>query len=209
MTLANVRMFGNSLLATDTDGSQTLLLATGRGVWIANTTAESGSGDPTTAGSDPVVGTGATLYNPWANYAISGSWANHMSYSLGGIDYPLPYGTNLKAPAAGTLHTSGGSGEYRAGWVGSAGRRSILILDADFARVNPTLEQNEGTGPMHAIVFQHQSEFGTDGQHYAIGDVLGKSGASANGDDYGGDVHLHVHGLTAGGQRVDLLNFIP
>jgi hypothetical protein len=68
-------------------------------------------------------------YNPWSGYRISNSWAGHMSYSLGGEDYPLAYGTALKAPAAGTLRTSGGSGEFAAGWIGSAGRRSILMLD--------------------------------------------------------------------------------
>jgi hypothetical protein len=207
--LARVEQFGDSMRAVDTDGTQRLLYPTGRGIWVANTSAETGGGTGTPTGGEPVPGTSATIYNPWSNYSISGTWADHMSYSLGGIDYPLPYGTNLKAPAAGTLHTSGGTGEYQCGWVGSAGRRSILYLDTDFARINPTMEQNEGAGALHAIVFQHQSAFGTDGAHYALGAVCGVSGASANGDDYGAQVHLHVHGLNTAGQRVDLLNFIP
>jgi hypothetical protein len=134
-------------------------------------------------------------FNPWSGYRMSGTWQDHMSYSLGGEDYPLGYGTGLKAPASGTLRTSGGSGELAAGWIGSAGRRSILTLD-------------QPLGEMAHIVFQHQAEFGTNGKHYNEGEILGKSGASANGKDYGGDTHLHVHGLTSGGRRVPFTQYI-
>ncbi|TFD09829.1 hypothetical protein E3T26_14470 [Cryobacterium sp. TMT1-21] len=104
-----------------------------------------------------------------------------MSYSEGGTDYPLDYGTPLPAPGAGRLVVNG--------WVGTAGRRSTLWLD-------------EPSGPMVAVVFQHQSRFGVAG-HYDEGQTLGWSGASASGRDYGGQVHLHIHGLNAGGKRVD------
>lgn len=134
-------------------------------------------------------------FNPWSGYRMTGTWQDHMSYSLGGEDYPLGYGTGLKAPASGTLRTSGGSGEKAAGWIGSAGRRSILDLDTPI-------------GAMASIVFQHQSAFGTHGKHYNEGEILGWSGASANGKDYGGDVHLHVHGLTADGRRVPFTQYI-
>jgi hypothetical protein len=134
-------------------------------------------------------------YNPWSGYRMTGTWQDHMSYSLGGEDYPLGYGTALAAPASGTLRTSGGSGEKAAGWIGSAGRRSILDLD-------------QPIGEMASIVFQHQSAFGTHGKHYDEGETLGWSGASANGKDYGGDVHLHVHGLTADGRRVPFTQYI-
>jgi hypothetical protein len=134
-------------------------------------------------------------FNPWAGYRMSGTWQDHMSYSLGGEDYPLGYGTGLKAPASGTLRTSGGTGEKAAGWIGSAGRRSILDLDTPL-------------GAMASIVFQHQSAFGTHGKHYAEGEILGRSGASANGKDYGGETHLHVHGLTADGRRVPFTQYI-
>lgn len=133
-------------------------------------------------------------YNPWSGYRMSNDWAGHMSYSLGGEDYPLGYGVALEAPASGTLQTSGGSGEYAAGWIGSAGRRSILHLD------NPI-------GEMAAIVLQHQSAFAT-AKHYEEGETIGWSGASANGKDYGGDTHLHVHGLTKGGRRVPFTQYI-
>ncbi|PPH51191.1 hypothetical protein [Rathayibacter sp. AY1E1] len=129
-------------------------------------------------------------YNPFARWRITGTWAAHMSYSAGGEDYPLPYGTVLPAPASGTLHTSGrpGSGfEFQCGQVGSAGRRSILMLDRPIRDVV-------------AVVFQHQSAFGYE-RHYDEGATCGWSGASANGRDWGGDVHLHIHCLTASGQR--------
>ena len=133
-------------------------------------------------------------YNPFAGWAISNDWPGHASYSLGGDDYPLPYGTILNAPASGTWRTSGGTGENKAGWVGSAGRRGILELDTPI-------------GPMVAIVFQHMSEFGVPGWK-PEGIYLSKSGASANGEDWGGDVHLHIHGLDANGNRVSFPNNI-
>ncbi|WP_120338141.1 hypothetical protein [Cryobacterium soli] len=117
-----------------------------------------------------------------------------MSYSLGGIDYPLGYGTALPAPASGTLRISGGRGEFAAGEVGSAGRRSILTLD------KPILG-------LVAIVWQHQSRFADPG-HYNEGETSGWSGASANGNDWGGDVHLHTHGLLESGIRVDWRGYI-
>jgi hypothetical protein len=143
------------------------------------------------------------MYDPFSGWRTTGTWQDHMSYSAGGIDKPLPFGTPLRAPAAGTLRTSGGSGEYLAGHVGSAGRRSILTLD------DPVLN-------LKAIVFQHQSKFG-DEEHYEEGEILGWSGAStANSrgviNERGGDVHLHDHGLTALGTRVDwrgYLSFAP
>lgn len=134
------------------------------------------------------------MYNPWSGYRMTGTWQDHLSYSLGGEDYPLAYGTALAAPASGTLRTSGGSGEFAAGWIGSAGRRSILMLDTPVS-------------DLVAIVFQHQSSFGTAGW-YKQGSTIGKSGASANGKDWGGDVHLHVHGLRANGTRVQFTKYV-
>jgi hypothetical protein len=138
------------------------------------------------------------MFNPFSGWRITGTWADHMSYSLGGIDYPLPYGTPLRAPAAGTLRISGGVGERAAGLIGSAGRRSVLTLD------RPVLG-------LVAIVFQHQSAFGTP-RHYDEGEVLGWSGASTVVGgyvrEYGGDVHLHTHGLHSDGHRVDWLGYI-
>ena len=158
------------------------------------------------------------MHDPWAGLRTTGTWADHASYSLGGIDKPLGYGTELVAPAAGVLHTSGrprDGAEFQCGWVGSAGRRSILMLDHPIERVADTSDAEmlgwyvESDDPMVAIVFQHQSRFGVHGHHYDEGDDgLGWSGASANFNDWGGDVHLHWHGLTASGERVNPLAYI-
>jgi len=139
------------------------------------------------------------MFNPFAAWPVTGTWADHMSYSLGGIDQPLGYGTPIRAPAAGTLRTSGGSGEYRAGLVGTAGRRAILTLRS------PVLS-------LFAIALQHLSRFAPEGD-YEEGDIIGWSGAStirSNGtvNEYGGDVHLHHHGLTKDGTRIDWRGFL-
>jgi hypothetical protein len=130
-------------------------------------------------------------YNPFGlGLSSGGTWADHLARTnglRGGEDWPLGYGTTLPAPAAGTLRISGGSGEFAAGWAGSAGRRAVLELTTP---INDVV----------AVVLQHLSSFSAAGV-YAEGVSLGLSGASANGDDYGGDVHLHVHCLTSSGAR--------
>jgi len=127
-------------------------------------------------------------YNPFDISTITGTWEDHASYSLGGEDFPLAYGTTIYAPAAGTWRVTGGTGEFKAGWVGSAGLRGILELTSPI-------------GDMVAIAFQHLSDVGFAGPK-AEQQGLAFSGASANGKLRGGDVHLHVHGLTANGTRV-------
>lgn len=145
-------------------------------------------------------------YNPYEGWPVTGTWLEHLSYSLGGTDYPLGYGTNLPAPGTGTLRTSGGLGEFAAGWVGSAGRRAILTLDTPVKR-QIAAQSQEGSGDMVAVVFQHASEYNAAGR-YSAGEIIGKSGASADGVNYGGDIHLHIHGLNAAGQRVDFTKYI-
>jgi hypothetical protein len=220
--------YGNSMVIEYDDGTRVLCISTGNDRWlpIAGAASPFGDGDnggdgtsadddtdpepdaPPAEEPDPVKPpvNGIDLYNPWKKYGISQSWEGHINTAgRGGIDMPIPYGTPIKSPADGTLHISGGSGEYAAGWVGSAGRRSILYLDKKFTRKKPR-GSREAQGPMRAIVFQHQSKFGR-AKHYNRGDILGYTGASANGADYGGDVHLHVHGLDAGGARTDLFKY--
>ena len=152
---------------------------------------------------------GDTVYNPFASVRITGTWEDHASYSAGGTDYPLAYGTRIPAPASGILRTSGGSGEWACGWVGTAGRRSILSLDKPISRRTPRRSSPfEAEGPMVAIVLQHQSAFGAIGWH-AEGTDIGVTGASASGSDWGGDVHLHWHGLDASGNRLRVESFLP
>jgi len=210
-----VRRLGNQMVVDLDDDTQLIFVPTGNGRWLAASNYDGGDDSEIGEGGGPGTGDDSDddaspgdLYNPWKSVPISQSWESHIQTAgRGGIDYPLAYGTAIKAPAAGTLHTSGGSGEYAAGQVGSAGRRSILYLDKTFSRTKPK-GSVEAAGPMRAIVFQHQSQFGA-AKHYNRGEVLGYSGASANGSDYGGDVHLHVHGLDRGGSRLDFLKFIP
>ena len=142
------------------------------------------------------------LYNPWADIAPSGSWFDHASYSAGGIDYPLRLDP-LPAVGSGRLETSGGSGEFLAGNVGSAGIRSVLYLDVPATRKLPGEgEPPEGDGPMVAVVYQHQSEQSAPG-HYDKGEIIGVSGNTGNNV-----WHLHIHGLTASGDRVDFLKYV-
>jgi hypothetical protein len=130
-------------------------------------------------------------YNPFgAGLSAGGTWQAHLARTnglRGGEDWPLGYGSTLPAVASGTLRTVGGFGEYQAGWAGSAGRRAILMLD-------------EPIGDVVAVIYQHLSFLMPSG-HYDEGATIGLSGASANNQDYGGDVHLHVHCLTAGATR--------
>lgn len=137
----------------------------------------------------------AIMHNPFARWPITNDWQGHMSYSLGGEDYPTPYGYAFEAPASGILRSSGGSGEFAAGWIGSAGRRSILSLDTPIRDAV-------------AVVFQHQSAFGREGHYDEYDPNCGFTGASANGMDYGGDVHMHVHCLNAQGGRLPFTSYI-
>lgn len=152
-------------------------------------------------------------HNPFADVDITGAWEDHAGYSLGGTDLPLAYGTPIPAPASGTLRTSGGSGEWQAGAVGTAGRRSILTLDEPLTRRSPARSTPyEAAGPLVAIVLQHQSAFGVPGP-IREGERAGVSGASVVSGgrllDWGGEVHLHWHGLDAAGRRLRLESFLP
>lgn len=160
-------------------------------------------------------------FNPFENVPISGTWESHASYSAGGTDYPLDYRTPIYAPARGHLYTSGrppgvnASNEWACGWVGTAGRRSILMLEKPIERPasgSRRLSPPEGNGPMVAIVFQHQAEMsvnsGPNTLYLENGGPIGFSGASANGVDMGGDVHLHWHGLNAAGARLRVEAFL-
>jgi hypothetical protein len=131
-------------------------------------------------------------YNPFGTgLSNGGTWAAHLARTnglRGGEDWPLGYGSTLPAAASGTLRAAGtGSGEFAAGWAGSAGIRAVLMLDVP-------------VGDVVAVIYQHLSVLGAAG-HYDEGQSVGQSGASANLNLYGGDTHLHAHGLTAGGVR--------
>jgi hypothetical protein len=148
------------------------------------------------------------VYNPWSGYRVTGTWEAHRSYSYGGTDWPLGYGTALRAPATGTLT------DY--GWVGSAGRRAGLVFDQPVKRVTPASKTPmygsstpyyEHDCDMVTFIFQHAKSYQPNGR-YLEGAIIGHSGASANGKEWGGDAHLHGHGLCIHGARVDFMKFI-
>lgn len=146
------------------------------------------------------------MFNPFASWKVSGTWEAHASYSAGGTDYPTPYDTPIPSPAAGTLRYDG--------WVGTAGRRATLLLDRPVARVFPRSATRmlgggtEAEGPMVAVVFQHLSAAPTERWYAANTADMIRTGASASGKDWGGDAHMHVHGLDAAGRRLDFTKFI-
>lgn len=159
------------------------------------------------------------VYNPFRNIPISGTWTDHAGYSAGGTDLPLGMGTPIPAPAAGTLRITGGSGEARAGLVGTAGRRAILELDSRLNRIQTPpgdtstdreINPPEGFGQMDSVVIQHLSAFAAPG-HYEEGQTIGWSGNSVVNDDGtigSGQVHLHWHGLDTANARVRIESFI-
>lgn len=196
---------GDSLLVTMSDGVKFVGYPTGGNLWLVRGNGGTGPVDP----PDPTTG----ITNPWdvGRGDPPDGWESHASYSAGGYDWSgagFELGAPIIAPAAGTLHTSGGSGEYAVGNVGSAGLRSILYLDVP---VNRTVAKSgtlmngstrEADGPMAAIVLQHQNSLAPEG-HYNKGDTIGYVGRTGN------DVlHLHVHGLDSAGQRVDFIKFV-
>lgn len=206
--IQNVEYFGNQLMVRFDDDTAVYLLPTSGSLWLPATPTTTPVDPPVEPPVDPPVdpppGTGTgDIYDPWGGQTPSGSWLDHASYSAGGLDFP-DYLEPIHAPAAGTLRVSGGSGEYLAGNVGSAGVRSVLMLDASFPRIRPGESRPpEAAGNMVAIVFQHQSEQ-RPAVHYNKGDIIGVSGNTGNGV-----YHSHVHGLTASGGRVDYRKFIP
>lgn len=207
VNVLSIQSLGNQLSVNMSDGTKLLAYPTQGGLWFVG-------GAAVTPPIDPPPGDG-TIYNPWGvGRGAPDDWESHQTYSAGGYDWSWGSGvmTNLPAPAAGTLHTSGGSGEFTAGAVGSAGNRSILYLDTAVTRKiakSTTLMHGttyEADGPMVAIVLQHQSTMGNNMQHYAKAEICGISG-NTDGTSGGGDWHVHVHGLDAEGSRVDFFKF--
>ena len=201
--ILSVEKLGNSMIVRFDDTTQVLCVPTPTKVWLPRTRAGAPGEpvDPTDPPDNP-GNPGTGLYNPYAAYGVTGTWEDHASYSQGGIDRGHAYGTPLKAPAAGTIIITR--------WVDAAGRTTVFQYDNTYARVRPASTRlmngstREAQGPMVSLVLQHQSAFVASG-HYEKDDIIGYSGASANpsSGNYGGDVHLHYHGLDASGARLD------
>lgn len=197
-----LKILGDQILILMDDGSKLRAYPGQSGLWFVK---KVGGG---TGPVDPGNGALANIYGPGRGEELDG-WPSHQSYSAGGYDWSfMAYGDPIPAPAAGTLRTSGGSGENAAGNIGSAGLRSIFTLDSPVARVYPAspLVMNgggtEAEGPMISLVIQHQSKFAPEG-HYNPFDNIGFVGDSGNGVK-----HVHLHGLDPNGRRVDFVKFI-
>ncbi|WP_350347268.1 hypothetical protein ABIQ69_11565 [Agromyces sp. G08B096] len=61
---------------------------------------------------------------------------------------------------------------------------------------------------MVAVVFQHLSADPRSGHYNEWDPDMVRTGASASGREFGGDVHHHIHGLDARGYRLDFTKFI-
>jgi hypothetical protein len=125
------------------------------------------------------------LRHPGATTRISDNWADHRARgSLGGTDFVDSYGTPVHA-----------------------------ALDAAYVSIVDNSPDGSGgrvcrvTGPDGDSVerLHHHAVTAYRGQRVNAEDVVGISGASAYGSNYGtGGPHIHEHGISAGGVRFNL-----
>jgi murein DD-endopeptidase MepM/ murein hydrolase activator NlpD len=134
----------------------------------------------------------STISDPWFQKIRSWNWDWHghrtRGYS-GGQDYAFAFGDAIYAPAAGTLGTGSG-GTVR------------FTLDSPVSRVLPA-EEGESGATLAAVEFMHLSAYGSSG-HYAMGGgpiaYVGNTNTTS--------AHLHVHGISSTGHRVDWRKFV-
>ena len=200
--VTSIRELGNQLLVSLDDGTSLMAFPTPGGLWIV-------AAPPVVIPPDPEPTGG--LIDWWtASYGQGsfGDWESHASYSRGGTDWSLPYGTVLKAPAAGTIVNYTNSD--------AAGLKTILILDVAVARKLPAsntlmngVYREDPTAPARAFVAQHLSAQGYEG-HVNQGQPFCVSGNSA-GPGSTGDTHLHAQllaGTTIDDRRLDFMKFV-
>jgi hypothetical protein len=134
----------------------------------------------------------ATIADPWGSHIKSWNynWAQHRAAGYeGGQDYAFDFGNPIYAPAAGTLNS------------GSAGI-STFTLAQPISRI-VAAEAGESGNVLTALQFLHQSSYGV-AKHYNPGEgpigYVGNTGVTT--------AHLHVHGLSSTGGRVDWRKFV-
>lgn len=191
----HIQRMGNQLVVRFDDGTKVMCYPTTTDMWTRG-----GSSD----GPPPV---GGLIDYFTAEWGISGDWEAHASYSRGGTDWPMPNGTPIKAPAAGTLvnypNTDG------------AGLKSILIFDNTYPRkiaASNTLmngvyrETDAGSAPAASFCIQHLQSQSPEG-HYAQGATI----ALSNNTGSTSGPHLHAQllaGTTIDDRRMDFMKFV-
>ncbi|GAA1359426.1 M23 family metallopeptidase [Streptomyces beijiangensis] len=121
----------------------------------------------------------ASFALPVSSYTLTSHFGDAGSmWSSGyhtGLDFAAPTGTPIKAVHSGTVKS--------AGWSGSYGYRTVLLLD-------------DGT----ELWFCHQSSLNVSaGQKVSTGDVIGRVGATGNVTG----PHLHLEVRPGGGDPID------
>ncbi|WP_320068691.1 peptidoglycan DD-metalloendopeptidase family protein [Micromonospora sp. RTGN7] len=128
-----------------------------------------------------------SIYNPFAGYAITGSWQDHLnSGSLGGIDFGMGVGTNLPACGAGTIQNIPNNG---------TGGHTVTINHADGYRSQ----------------YMHLSQFLlANGTAVGAGAIVGRSGGAVGAPGSGSSTgpHLHWHMINPSGVRINPLTYI-
>lgn len=123
-------------------------------------------------------------YPVTGDHHLSDGWEDHIARgSLGGVDFPVAYGTPVYASHDGFLAVDNSS-------QGSGGRVATV----------------QGGGITTQCL--HMSSFTRGNGDVARGEHIGYSGASAYGSDYGtGGPHVHWHAIV-NGIRVNPLNYL-
>lgn len=126
-----------------------------------------------------------TYTNHLSKYRVSDGWEAHLKRgSSGGIDYAVPVGTPIPAPAAGTITNTPNNG---------SGGNTVTIKHGNGMRSQ----------------FLHLSKFVPAGS-YKQGDIIGYSGGAKGAPGSGSSTgpHIHFHLILANGTRVNPLNYI-
>ena len=123
--------------------------------------------------------------NYLAGKPISDGWNAHLQRgSLGGIDYAVPVGTPIHAPAAGHVENIPNNG---------TGGNTVSLWHSDGSRTQ----------------FLHLSKFVNPG-NYKQGDIIGYSGGKKGAPGAGSSTgpHIHWHLILANGRRVNPLDYV-
>ncbi|MEV0729861.1 peptidoglycan DD-metalloendopeptidase family protein [Polymorphospora sp. NPDC050346] len=129
----------------------------------------------------------SNFYNPFAGRPISDGWQAHLNRgSLGGIDYPMPVGTNLPACGGGSIQNIPNNG---------TGGHTVTIHHPNGYRSQ----------------YMHLSAFVLgNGAVVGAGAVVGRSGGAAGAPGSGSSTgpHVHWHMINPSGQRINPLDYL-